>query len=67
MLAKGDVIAVIAIADAPHALCVNFPCGFLSKVARAGDELKTGDLIAGCGADGESIPYGHDYLFIREP
>jgi len=65
MLEKGDTIAKIIISNEPHDLCVNFPCGFISKKVPQGATVKTGDLIAGCGADGESILYGQDYLFIR--
>ena len=65
MLEKGDAIAEIIVSNATHELCVNFPCGFISKKVVQGTIVATGDLIAGCGADGESIPYGQDYLFIR--
>jgi hypothetical protein len=64
MVKSGDVIAYIEVNGEHHALCVTFPC-YVTKYSRLGAEFKTGDLIATCGADGESIPYGRDYLVIR--
>ena len=64
MVKEGDVIARIEIAGESHSVCVAFPC-YLTRYSRLGSTFKTGDLIATCGADGESIPYGRDYLVIR--
>lgn len=65
MIEKGDTLANITIGGIPHVLCISFPCYFSSRVANAGDVIKTGDIVPACGADGENIPGGRDYLFIR--
>lgn len=65
MLEKHDAIAQITIEGQPYTLCVNFPCGLSSLIVQAGDTVKTGDRIAVCVSEGEDIPYGRDYLFIR--
>jgi pyruvate/2-oxoglutarate dehydrogenase complex dihydrolipoamide acyltransferase (E2) component len=65
MLQRGDAIAEITIDSIRYFLCVDFPCALGGLQVQAGDPIKTGDLVATCGADGESIPYGRDYCVVR--
>ena len=64
-LKRGDPIADISIEGTPHMLCVDFPCAFSAAIAQPGDVVHTGDVIAGCAAEGEDLPYRRESLVIQ--
>jgi pyruvate/2-oxoglutarate dehydrogenase complex dihydrolipoamide acyltransferase (E2) component len=64
-LERGDSIANISIDGAAYTLCVDFPCALSSLMARPGDIVNTGNIIAACAAEGEDLPYHRESLVIQ--
>jgi pyruvate/2-oxoglutarate dehydrogenase complex dihydrolipoamide acyltransferase (E2) component len=64
-LERGDPIANISIDGTDYTLRVDFPCAFSSVIARPGDMVSTGDVIAACAAEGEDLPYHRESLVIQ--
>ncbi len=64
-LERGDPIADISIDGTAYMLSVDFPCALSSLMARPGDIMNTGDVIAACAAEGEDLPYHRESLVIQ--
>jgi hypothetical protein len=56
-LERGDPIADISIDNTAHTLCFDFLCALSSVIARVGDVVNTGDVIAACAAEEQDLPY----------
>jgi pyruvate/2-oxoglutarate dehydrogenase complex dihydrolipoamide acyltransferase (E2) component len=64
-LERGDPIADISIDGTAYTLRVDFPCALSSFMARPGDIVNTGDVIAACAAEGEDLPHHRESLVIQ--
>ena len=64
-LERGDPIADISIEGTAYMLCVDFQCAFSAAIARPGDVVHTGDVIAASAAEGEDLPYRRESLVIQ--